>query len=62
MFNKKMSDLTVGESLKLSAIVTAVCFIPTVVYLVHDWYQDVQYRRRVSDFFKEKLKKEEEEQ
>ncbi len=60
MFNKKVNDLTVGESLKLSAIITAVCFIPTVVYLVHDWYQDVQYRRSVSDFFKEKLKKEEE--
>ena len=60
MLNKKMNDLTVGEQLKLSAIVTIVCFIPTVAYWGYNWYQDVQYRRSVSDFFKEKLKEEEE--
>ncbi|MBP3802297.1 MAG: hypothetical protein J6I76_00140 [Oribacterium sp.] len=40
MLNKKMNELTVGESLKLSAIVTIVCFIPTVAVLGYNWYQE----------------------
>lgn len=54
MFNKKMNDLTVGESLKLSAIITAVCFIPTVAVLGYNWYQEN------ADFVKDLFKKKEE--
>ena len=58
MLHKKMNDLTVGESLKLSAIITAVCFIPTVVYFGYQWYRDMQYTKE----FDKQLKKAEEEQ
>ena len=40
MLRKKMNDLTVGETLKLSAIITVVCFIPTVVYLGYCWIKE----------------------
>lgn len=40
MFKKKMNDLTVGESLKISAIITVVCFIPTLAFLAYEWIKD----------------------
>jgi len=33
MLGKKMSELTVGESLIISGCITVVCFLPTVVWL-----------------------------
>lgn len=49
MLSKKYSDMTVGEMLKLSAIITVVCFIPYGIVLA-------------KEFVTTKLQKKEEEQ
>jgi hypothetical protein len=46
MLRKKMNDLTVGESLKISAIITVVCFIPTLAFLAYEWIKDVDFRKK----------------
>lgn len=37
MLSKKYSDMTVGEMLKLSAIITVVCFIPYGIVLAKEF-------------------------
>ena len=37
MLSKKYTDMTVGEMLKLSAIVTIVCFIPYGIILAKEF-------------------------
>ena len=51
LFNKRAQDLTVGESLKISGVITlaatALCSIPLL------W----EYREEISDSLKSKFKK-----
>lgn len=37
MLSKKYADMTVGEMLKLSAIITVVCFIPYGIILLKEF-------------------------
>ena len=37
MLSKKYSDMTVGEMLKLSAIITVFCFIPYGIVLAKEF-------------------------
>lgn len=37
MLSKKYSDMTIGEMLKLSAIMTVVCFIPYGIVLAKEF-------------------------
>lgn len=53
MWNKKASDLTVAESLKMSGIITlamtALCSVPLIF----------EYREEITDSIKKKFKKDE---